>query len=74
MSADLFVCSKCGCVDLIGVCYLTGLPTQCELQLCSECSTGRWHGMFPKKRYDPQLDFVVNPPVTNSSLPTLSLG
>jgi len=30
-------------------------------QLCSECITGRWHGHFPKRQYDPSTDppFVV---------------
>lgn len=44
----LFHCSKCGVVEntALGAYWyerLEGKPV-----LCSECSTGTWHGRFPK--------------------------
>lgn len=44
----LFNCSKCGVVEntALGAYWLEkarGEPT-----LCSECSTGKWHGTFSK--------------------------
>jgi hypothetical protein len=47
---SLFICSKCGCVENTALgnfwkrhCY--GHPV-----LCSECSTGVWHGQFKKRK------------------------
>jgi len=51
-----FVCDKCGCVDLVG------LMTNPSVFQCSECSTGKWHGQFPKRQYNPEVDIVVNRP------------
>ena len=42
----LFKCFECGCVEntALGEYYdMLGKP------LCSECSTGAWHGRFPKR-------------------------
>jgi len=41
----LFKCEDCGCVENTA----TGAFWGREKKLCSECSTGTWHGIFPKK-------------------------
>ena len=41
----LFKCSKCGCIEntALGKYWGTDKP------ICSECSTGKWHGEFKKQ-------------------------
>ena len=51
-----YVCESCGCVDLVEL-----LPNPGE-HICSECRTGTWHGLFPKRPYNPRIDLVVNRP------------
>jgi len=42
----LYRCIKCGCVENTA----TGdYWTKIDAPFCSECSTGEWHGRFPKK-------------------------
>lgn len=43
---SMFVCSKCGCADntAVGDYWLN-----MDAPLCTECSTGKWHGFFPKE-------------------------
>ena len=53
---DEFVCEKCGCVDLVR------LQENPAVYHCTECTTGKWHGLFPKQPYDPLKHLVVNRP------------
>ena len=59
---DLFVCVKCECVDSIGLAYFGVLPQKPQNQLCTFCSTGKWHDQFPRAPYNPETDLVVNRP------------
>lgn len=55
----LFICSECGAVDNSA----TGKFWRHEdAPLCAECSTGTWHGKFPKEPWDGHTK-VRNPPV-----------
>jgi len=49
---SLFVCDACGCVDNTALTryWLRGDGRA----LCSACdpAVGRWHGRFPRERYD----------------------
>lgn len=65
----LFRCDKCGCVEeseLVG--GLSARPD--DPLLCSECDPEiqKWHGLFPKQQYNPELDFVFNAPGLRVSL------
>jgi hypothetical protein len=46
----LFKCSQCGCVEntALGK-YWYRKAIEKLPPLCSECSTGEWHGQFPKQ-------------------------
>lgn len=58
-----FVCYKCGCVDAVDVAFrgqAATFPATQEQQLCTQCQTGSWHGLFLKLPYDPERDNVVN--------------
>lgn len=76
MSSSFFVCTRCNAVDLLGMCYPLGLPEQTSEQLCTQCSTGQWHDLFPKKSFDPEKDYVANAAAVGylQNEPTLSLG
>lgn len=46
---SLFTCESCGCVENTALCNywmarLNNKPTR-----CSECESGTWHGLFPKR-------------------------
>ena len=56
----LFVCNKCGCVDMAELAFDGAVPAQAEEQLCTMCQTGTWHGQFEQRPYDPKTDLVVN--------------
>lgn len=45
---SLFVCDRCGCVENTALGDYWG----CAEKVCSECSTGTWHGRFPKEKWD----------------------
>ena len=42
---SLFQCEKCGCVENTATSNFW-MGNKC---LCSECDTGKWHGVFPKQ-------------------------
>ena len=52
-----FICSKCGCIENTAA---GDYWTRREKPLCSECSYGKWHGLFPKRQYK-KGDDVLNP-------------
>jgi hypothetical protein len=56
----LFVCSQCGCVDLVELVFEGIFPPDAVDQTCTECQTGQWHQQFPKERYCPEQDVVCN--------------
>jgi hypothetical protein len=56
-SNQLFRCTRCETVDMIDLAHAN--PRN---YLCTQCRTGRWHGQFPRERYNPATDDVVNPP------------
>jgi len=41
----LYKCNECGCIENTAVGSYWGK----EEKLCSECSTGEWHGKFEKR-------------------------
>ena len=71
---DLYVCDNCGCVDCLSLNLAAPAVTPGAKFLCSEClpvgvaqggfapGTGKWHGRYPKRAYDPTMDLVVNRP------------
>jgi len=57
---QLFVCTRCNCVDHVELAFSHGLPRDPGKQLCTKCSTGSWHGRFPYATYNPYTDMVIN--------------
>lgn len=54
---SLFACDVCETVDTLVLAPQTpGTPYK-----CSACQGG-WHGAFPKVRFDPATDVVINRP------------
>lgn len=51
----LFECQKCHCVENTA----TGAYWGREEKICSECETGEWHGVFPK-RHVSETKYVTN--------------
>jgi hypothetical protein len=45
----LFNCSKCGAVENTALGAYWWNRRKGKPVLCSECDTGKWHGMFPKR-------------------------
>lgn len=46
---SVYICEKCGAIDNTAV---GGYWKNCcnhEPKMCSECNTGKWHGVFDKK-------------------------
>jgi hypothetical protein len=48
----LFACDKCNTVENTALGDYWVHAGKDEPVLCSECSTGTWHGRFPKERAD----------------------
>jgi len=48
----LFVCEKCECVENTAVSEYWINKSDGNPLICSECGTGEWHNMFPKKKHD----------------------
>lgn len=48
----LFACSKCNTVENTSLGEYWYPVAKGLAVLCSECSTGKWHGRFPKERAD----------------------
>lgn len=46
---SVYICEKCGAIDntAVGGYYRNILNN--EPIMCSECNTGKWHDVFPKK-------------------------
>lgn len=62
-SSQLFVCGCCGCVDMVGYAYGPGqMPSLLHEQKCTFCQTGEWHDDFPRVKWDPVHDTVINRP------------
>ncbi len=62
--SPLYRCSRCGTVDntALSMGYWGHLGEK-EV-FCTECETGKWHGMWPKKKWDGKQK-IINPPKTN---------
>lgn len=71
---SLFVCENCNNIEELEL-VLSGTAVEPGTRLlCSAClpigvaahglkaGTGKWHGFFPQKPYDPEYDLVVNRP------------
>ena len=60
----LFACQKCQTIENTAL----GHYWAEKEKLCSECATGKWHGKFPKEKYDPKKwlkdgDFLTTKPI-----------
>lgn len=64
----LFRCTKCNHVDMTDLAKSETLRVggRVHRYVCTQCSTGQWHGQFPYLVYNPQVDQVVNPPAPPS--------
>ncbi len=69
----LFVCEKCNSIDELDLVIATDAVKPGTQLLCSAClptvakdglkaGTGQWHGLFPRRAFDPKEDIVVNRP------------
>lgn len=56
---DTFVCDTCGCIDQL---ELAGITNPCGNLQCTQCASGTWHDLFPRRQYNPTTDLVVNRP------------
>jgi len=46
----IFECTKCHCVDNTACAdYWDRVISKKKKPLCTECETGKWHNIFPKK-------------------------
>lgn len=45
----LFNCSQCNCIENTASGAYWGRKMADKPALCSECDTGTWHGLFPKR-------------------------
>jgi hypothetical protein len=46
----LFICEKCQTIENTALGHYWGEKEK----LCSECAFGKWHGRFPKEKFDPK--------------------
>lgn len=61
MSSNLFVCDQCDSVDDLDLAYKDRIQYVGPATLLCTCCQGKpWHNQFPKRKYDPQQDFVLN--------------
>lgn len=69
----LFVCESCDSIEELDLVLAEPSVKPGTHLLCSAClpavaknglkaGTGRWHGLFPRKTFDPNDDIVVNRP------------
>lgn len=51
----IFICAKCKCLENTALTpsYWANL-SEPDRQICSECSTGKWHKRFKKEKYNPK--------------------
>jgi len=54
---SLFRCQKCNNIENTA---LTAGYWAKKIKLCSECDHGKWHGRFPKQKFDPKKHKIVN--------------
>lgn len=64
----LFVCDKCHCIEntALGRYWSKDFDTRDKGKaLCSKCNSKRWHGAFPKEKFDKNKhnpkDFIYIP-------------
>lgn len=55
---SLFACSKCTAVENTALGDYWRALMDHDPVLCSECATGKWHGLFPKRLLK-DTDYVV---------------
>lgn len=57
---SIFVCEECGCIEntALSSFWMRNGNGRTGQALCSACdpTIGRWHGMFPRRQYDPTID------------------
>lgn len=69
----LFVCESCGSIEELDLVLAEPSVKLGTRLLCSAClpaeasnglkaGTGQWHGHFPRRQFDPEIDVVVNRP------------
>lgn len=67
----LFKCERCDCVDSTQI-----VDVNLDGYICTDCSTGEWHHLFDKERYDPSIHKdivnVTNPVDEYGSEPSFS--
>lgn len=62
----LFVCDQCGYIENTATSrFWFRLEREDQRALCSVCDPemGKWHGKFPREKYDPAHHQVKNRPV-----------
>lgn len=47
----LFICEKCGTIENTAVGHYWPVFAEHKPVLCSECHSGKWHGLFEKRNY-----------------------
>lgn len=45
----VYICQKCGAIENTAVGGYWKNKRNREIPKCSECNTGKWHSVFPKK-------------------------
>lgn len=60
----LFRCVRCDHVDMTDLAKSEAqrVGGRYYRYVCTQCSTGHWHGQFPYLAYNPRVDTVANPP------------
>lgn len=60
----LYACDQCENIDDYDLTYATFLGSDLSKKphplLCSKCLTGRWHGHWEERKYDSDVDYVIN--------------
>lgn len=71
---SVFVCEECGSIEELDLVLASDAVTPGAKLLCSAClpvgvsvgglrsGTGKWHGHFPRRQYDPSQDLPINRP------------
>jgi hypothetical protein len=56
---SLYECTRCHAVENTGAAGYYARKLEGEPPLCSECATGEWHGLFPKRLVS-ETNYVTN--------------
>ncbi len=48
---SVYICEKCGCIENTAVGGYWKNARNKEPKMCSECNTGKWHGVFEKRHW-----------------------